>query len=110
MQEARAASRHRRRLKVTVGTAPSFTTDVSAGGFCMELLGRVLPPGAPLDGTIQVKGGAIAFHGQVVWAKRGDWHLNVRGKMGVRFTQISPELLHLADLHSELAHAVQTRA
>jgi len=52
MQEARAASRHRRRLKVTVGTAPSFTTDVSAGGFCMELLGRGLRGERQLEGEI----------------------------------------------------------
>ena len=105
MQEARVEGRHRRRLKVMVGSTPSFTTDVSTRGFCMELLGRVLPPGTPVFGTIQVKGGEVAFQGRVAWAKRGDWHLNVRGKMGVRFTQVALNFLQLAELHAEQARA-----
>ncbi len=69
----------------------SFTVDVCAGGFCTELM-RVLPPGSPVQGSIQMNGQEVAFAGQVVWVKPGDVGLNLRGRMGVRFTRVSLDL------------------
>jgi hypothetical protein len=89
-ENKRSGHRHRRRYRVTVGSASWFTTDVSAGGFSGEVM-RVLPAGAAVEGSIDVRGTKVAFAGHVAWAERGDWHLNVRGRMGVRFTRIGPE-------------------
>jgi hypothetical protein len=93
-EDKRSSRRHRRRYKVTVGPASWFTTDVSAGGFSGEVM-RVLPAGAAVEGTIDVRGAEVAFAGDVAWAERGDWHLNLRGRMGVRFTRIGQEAVTL---------------
>ena len=44
MANTRAAARHRRRFRVTVGQATVFTMDVGAGGFAAEIM-RALPSG-----------------------------------------------------------------
>ncbi len=77
------SARLRRRYKVTLQHGPSFTVDVSEGGFCTELV-RVLPPGTVVDGTIQVKGVDYPFLGRVIWAMRGSPHIGLRGRMGVQ--------------------------
>jgi hypothetical protein len=80
--------RLRRRYKVTLGQSPSFSVDVGGGGFCTELL-RVLPPGTPVEGVINVRGKELPFVGRVAWAKPGFPHLGVRGRMGVHFTRFT---------------------
>ena len=100
-ENKRSSRRHRRRYKVTVGPASWFTTDVSAGGFSGEVM-RVLPAGAAVEGTIDVRGAKVAFLGDVAWAERGDWHLNLRGRMGVRFTRVAPEAVMLLVSGSDL--------
>lgn len=89
-EDKRSGLRHRRRYRVTVGSISWFTTDVSAGGFSCEVV-RVLPAGSAVEGAIDVRGTRVAFAGDVVWAERGDWHINVRGRMGVRFRRIGAE-------------------
>jgi hypothetical protein len=89
------APRKKRRVKVTFSHGPCFTVDVGDGGFCSESL-RVLAPGTPVEGSFQLKeGGQVPFEGHVVWAKAGDARVNIRGRMGIRFTRVGPGLAHL---------------
>ena len=94
VQNTRILGRQRRRFKVQMGAASGFTTDVSAGGFCAELM-RVFPKGTAVKGTILVEGHEFEFSGRVAWAKQGDFRLNMRGRMGVAFTDAPPELRHV---------------
>jgi len=87
--------RQRRRFKVTLKQGPSFSVDVCAGGFCTELL-RVLPPGTSVEGTILVKGAEVPFSGRVVWARSGEPHLGLKGRMGILFTHITAPALLIA--------------
>jgi hypothetical protein len=97
MREASAAKRDRRwvrvrkRFKVTFSQNASFTIDVSGGGFCAQLL-RVMPPGTLVEGTILDNGKALSYAGRVVWARAGDAHLSIPGRMGVEFTNIDAML------------------
>jgi hypothetical protein len=87
--------RRKRRVKVTFPHGPCFTVDVGGGGFCSESL-RVLAPGTPVEGTFQLKeGGQVRFEGHVVWARAGDARVNIRGRMGIRFTRVGPGLADL---------------
>ena len=90
----RNGTRLRRRFKVALEHSASFTVDVGPRGFCLELL-RVLPPGAPVEGTLQMKCTDLRFAGRVVWARSGDAYLGLRGRMGVAFTSIAPEYAEL---------------
>ena len=90
----RRSERLRRRLRVELGHTAAFTVDVSAGGFCVELV-RVLPPGSTLAGSIHVSGRELPFGGEVVWARESAVGLGIRGRMGVRFTAPPPGLLRL---------------
>jgi len=74
-----------------MGAASGFTVDVSAGGFCAELM-RVFPKGTAVKGTLLVDGEEFPFSGRVAWAKQGDFRLNMRGRMGVTFTDAPEEL------------------
>ena len=94
----RSAARKRRRFKVLLGTAVSFTTDVSPGGFCTETM-RVLSPRSVVKGHLEAAGKKAAFSGRVVWIVPGDPTVNLRGRMGISFTEISPELLELLQTH-----------
>lgn len=87
MPVMRATPRHRRRLRVSLGTTPVFTADISAGGFCVEIL-RTPMPGTPVIGTIRIDGTEVHYAGRVVWAKVGSPRLNLRGRIGVRFTSL----------------------
>jgi hypothetical protein len=91
VQNTRVLGRQRRRFKVQMGAASGFTTDVSAGGFCAELM-RVFPKGTAVKGTLLVEGRDFEFSGRVAWAKQGDFRLNMRGRMGVAFTDAPEEL------------------
>ncbi len=77
-----------------MGAASGFTVDVSAGGFCAELM-RVFPKGTAVKGTLLVDGQEYEFSGRVAWAKQGDFRLNMRGRMGVTFTDAPEELRRL---------------
>lgn len=94
MQNTRVLGRQRRRFKVNLGQASGFTVDVSGGGFCAELM-RVFPKGTAVKGTLTVDGTEYEFSGRVAWAKQGDFRINLRGRMGVCFTDIPAELRHL---------------
>jgi hypothetical protein len=96
VKSTRTSARFRRRLRVAVGQSPSFTIDISAGGFCAELM-RVLPAGTPVEGSIEVKGSKVRFAGRVAWAKAGDSRLNLRGRMGVCFTHIAKDFARLVE-------------
>jgi PilZ domain len=95
-RERRASIRRRRRYQVNLGLVASFTTNVSAQGFCTEVM-RALPPRAAVEGLLQVRGANLPFAGEIAWAAQGDWHINLHGRMGVRFTRIDPDLARLLD-------------
>ncbi len=96
LKNNRQVQRHRRRFKIALDGAPAFTVDLSKGGFCVELM-RVLRPGTPVKGVITLKGKEFPFDGRVAWSKAGDLRMNVRGRMGVEFTQVSNELTSLVE-------------
>jgi hypothetical protein len=90
--DKRKHPRERKRAKVDMGKTPLFTTDLSAGGFCTESA-RVLDPGSEVAGTIAYHGATYAFSGRVQWAKAGDIRFGIRGRMGLRFTAVAPDLV-----------------
>jgi hypothetical protein len=89
--------RKRRRFKVAIrGYPSSFTIDVGRGGFCTELM-RVLPEGTEVDGSILADGKEVPFTGCVAWNKPGDAQLGLRGRMGIRFTQITGDFAKMLE-------------
>jgi hypothetical protein len=101
--------RLRRRFKVTFGHVATFTVDVCSGGFCAQLL-RTVPPGTPLEGTIQVNGRDIPYVGRVVWARAGNVRLGIRGHIGVGFASFNSRLpTLLADATTETFVAAGTQ-
>lgn len=106
---ARRGRRHRKRLRVVTCRGSSFTVDVSAGGFCTELM-RVLPVGEPVEGLIHLNGRDVAFAGRVAWSRPGDPRLNERGRMGVCFVRIEPEFASSLEPRQENASAGGTHA
>jgi len=90
MISARHNIRHRRRIRVTVGTTPVFTADIGPGGFSAELM-RVQPPGTLVRGSIRLSGQDVGYAGEIAWARAGAPHMALRGRIGVRFTALSPE-------------------
>ena len=91
MTSARRSIRHRRRVRVTLGTTPVFTADIGPGGFSAELM-RVQPPGTPVQGWIRLSGREVPYAGEVAWAKAGAPHLALRGRLGVRFTTLPADV------------------
>ena len=83
----RATTRHRRRFRANLGATPVFTADISAGGFCVDIL-RAPMPGTPVIGTIRIDGSEVHYAGRVVWARAGSPRLNLRGRIGIRFTSL----------------------
>ena len=92
MRKVRTGERRRRRLKVKLGNAASFTTDLSKGGFSTETM-RVLPAGTVVTGAIEALGKNVPFSGRVAWSTSGDPILNVRGRMGIAFERVDRDLL-----------------
>ncbi len=90
----RNSARHKRRIRVTIGTAPVMTLDIGAGGFAAELM-RVLPVGSKVTGIIRLRGADAPYRGEVAWNKPGDARIQMRGRMGVRFTELPPEAAKL---------------
>ena len=101
MGHVRSADRRRWRFKVMLGGVASFTTDVSKGGFCTEVM-RVLPPTTRIQGWIEGFGKKVPFAGRVAWNHPGDPSLNVRGRMGISFTEVGAELADLFESRSRL--------
>ena len=91
MATARSSIRHRRRVRVTLGTTLIFTADIGPGGFSAELM-RVQPPGTPVRGWIRLSGREVPYAGEIAWAKAGAPHLALRGRMGVRFTTLPADV------------------
>jgi hypothetical protein len=88
MANKRYLPRLRRRLRLLWdATGPAFTQDLSPGGFALELL-RVPPPGTTVHGVLPFAGHEFPFTGVVVWARAGEPRINLRGRIGVRFTGI----------------------
>ena len=93
-RKQRSTPRHRRRwridLKVGDGGVSStvFTKEVSAGGFCAELM-RVPSPGTQVRGSIVIGGNAYAFSGKIAWARAGEPRMNLRGSIGVTFSEVA---------------------
>jgi hypothetical protein len=87
-KENRLIPRTRKRIRVTVGTSPAFTVDISPGGFCIETM-ATQRPGTDIAGKIRVDDQEFPFTGKIAWARAGDLRLNQRGRMGVRITGIS---------------------
>jgi len=78
--------------------------DVGPGGFAAEIM-RALPSGTPVEGTMRLNGVDVGYTGQVVWALSGEPHLNLRGRIGVRFTRLPGEVKRLLD-SSLITHVV----
>jgi PilZ domain len=87
MTVPRATTRYRRRFRANLGTTPVFTADISAGGFCVDVL-RTPMPGSPVIGTIRIDGAEVHYAGRVVWARAGSPRLNLHGRIGIRFTSL----------------------
>jgi hypothetical protein len=99
MRQVRSAARRRWRFKVTFGASISFTTDVSKGGFCTEVM-RVLPAATKVQGSLEGFGKTVPFAGRVAWNAPGDASLNMRGRMGISFTDVGRDLLDLFEARS----------
>jgi hypothetical protein len=69
----------------------AFTIDVSAGGFCAELM-RVPSPGAEVKGSMAIGGQEFPFSGRIAWVRAGEPRLNLRGRIGVTFTEVADDL------------------
>ncbi len=66
MTRNRQTPRRKRRFRITIDRAPSFTIDIGGGGFCTELM-RVLAAGTSVEGSIRDEGGKdLTFAGRVV--------------------------------------------
>ena len=83
-------------MKVLIGQFTAFTVDISAGGFCVELM-RIYPPGSDVEGKLTLGDQEFAFTGKVAWAKASDPRLNQRGRMGIRLTGIDNAYYRLFD-------------
>lgn len=95
MAPPRFLPRQKRRLKIDLGPAfPSFTADVSPGGFAVESA-VVQRPGTRVEGHITVDEHELAFVGEVSWAQMGDPRMSLRGRMGIRFVDIDNEFYEL---------------
>src|SRR3954471_16930880 len=94
MRNMRSAPRKRRRFKVLLGTAVSFTTDVSPGGFCTETM-RILAPRSLVTGHLGAAGKKVPLTGRVAWTGPGGPTVNLRGRMGISFIEIGPERLEV---------------
>lgn len=99
MENTRHSLRQRRRLRVTLGGSTSFTTNVSHDGFCTEAM-RVMAPGTLVAGAICVEGKDYSFAGSVVWARPGDARVNLRGRMGVRFSRVEHAFQRVVEVAS----------
>ena len=95
MNQKRHRARKPLRLPVSLGgKLPALTADVSPDGFRVELP-QVFLPGSKLDGWVLDGDCQLGFRGEVTWAQPGNPQLSLYSEMGVRFTEVSPELATL---------------
>lgn len=95
MAPPRFLPRQKKKLKIALGPSfPPFTADVSAGGFAVESA-VVQRPGTRIEGSITVDAREFPFVGEVSWAQMGDPRMSLRGRMGIRFVEISGEFYEL---------------
>ena len=106
-RQRRAHPRYRRRCRLAVSGLSAFTSDVSVGGFCAEVM-RVIQPGSEVRGTISIHGQDFDFEGKVRWAKPGDMRISMRGRMGVLFTRIPEEFAQSLAVETGRAPATGT--
>jgi hypothetical protein len=92
--ERRQQKRVRRRHKVALEGMTGFTVDISEDGLLVEML-KTLVPGSEVSGTIQVEEAALPFTGQVRWARAGNPHLGLLGRMGIHLREAPPALVAL---------------
>src|SRR3954462_8331021 len=90
MRNMRSAARKRRRFKVLLGTAVSFTTDVSPGGFCTETM-RILAPRSLVKGHLEGAGKKGPFTGRVARTLPRDTSVSLRGRRGFSFNENGPQ-------------------
>lgn len=90
MPNKRFMDRQRKRLRVELSGTPSFTVDVSPGGLCLESM-KPLAPGNSIHGKLRVANEDLDFTGVVCWAKAAEPRLQLRGRMGIRFTSVPPQ-------------------
>jgi hypothetical protein len=89
MSHRRSVVRWRRRLSLLIGDRTrTFPRDLAPGGFAAEVL-RPLKPGETVVGAIRLGDRSYDFTGQVVWAHAGEPRLNLRARIGERFTGIA---------------------
>jgi Tfp pilus assembly protein PilZ len=81
---------------VTIGGTAAFTQSLGVGGFSAEVM-RVPPRGSPVRGTMHLGEKDVDYAGDVAWVKPGDARLNLRGRMGVRFTELDAEAQRLIE-------------
>ena len=93
----RTGARARRRTRVTIGGAAAFTQSLGAGGFSAEVM-RVPARGSPVQGTIYLGEKDFDYVGDVAWVKPGDPRIHLRGRVGVRFTQLDAEARRLIEV------------
>ena len=96
MTMPRTGARGRRRVRVTIGGSAVFTQSLGVGGFSAEVM-RVLPRGSSVQGTMRVGEKDFDSVGEVAWVKPGDPRVSLRGRMGVRFTQLNAEARRLIE-------------
>ncbi len=94
MNDKRSMPRQRKRLRVEVAGSPFFTVDISPGGFCYESM-RIIEPGSAVQGRIRVNERDLPFTGMVAWAKASEPRMQIRGRMGVRFTGVDSTFFSL---------------
>lgn len=95
MKREKRSERTRLRLPVSLGRRlPALTADLSATGFRLELP-QVFLPGAKVHGFVLHGEAELPFRGEVVWARPGNPQQSLYSRIGVRFTELSPELKEL---------------
>ena len=90
MAHPRSFPRARRRFPLSLGTSKTFTRDLSAGGFCAELV-QALPVGTTVSGALDIGETRYPYTGTIAWARAGDMRIMQRARVGVRFTGVPNE-------------------
>ncbi len=85
----RLLPRLRRRVKLFIAERLAFTSDLSTGGFAVELM-TTLMPGSMVHGHVCVGEKELPFTGTVSWSRRAEPRLQIRGRAGIRVTGIDP--------------------
>ncbi|MGQ0505912.1 MAG: PilZ domain-containing protein [Myxococcaceae bacterium] len=94
MTQRRARNRTAVRLPVSIGgRLPALTADISPAGFRAELMTMAtFLPGSQVHGFVLEGDRELTFRGEVTWAQAGDPQATMQSELGVRFTDVSPEL------------------